>query len=193
MSEPEHLDHLRRKMDSLDVAALEAGSPVEWAMEGHRVAAEHVYRLPPGGRLGERYLRASLPLVDRTLISAGVRLARILNEALADYPAKSAGRDVPPPGTYSDLEARAHVGELATVVGTVVTVRRSRAGNIFLNFGGDYPHQSFSGLVLHPREAWQQSLDTLAGRRVGVTGLIRLYRGQVEIVIERQEQVFAAP
>jgi hypothetical protein len=82
---------------------------------------------------------------------------------------------------------------VATVVGTVVTVRRSRAGNIFLNFGGDYPHQTFSGVVLHPREDWQRSLDTLAGRRVGVRGLIRLYRGQVEIVIKREDQLSVVP
>jgi hypothetical protein len=193
LSESRYLEHLRRRMDSLDLAALQEGTLGDWAMEGHRVAAEHVYRLPSGGRLGERYLRESLPLVDRALISAGVRLAAILNDALASYPTRSTGLDVPTAESYSDSEARAHVGEVATVVGTVVTVRRSRAGNIFLNFGGDYPHQTFSGVVLHPREDWQRSLDTLAGRRVGVRGLIRLYRGQVEIVIKREDQLSVVP
>jgi hypothetical protein len=69
-------------MDSLDLAALERGTVVDWAMEGHRLAAEHAYRLPANGRLGEGYLGANRPLVDRALIEAGVRLAKVLNEAL---------------------------------------------------------------------------------------------------------------
>jgi hypothetical protein len=193
LSDDQYFTRLRRKMDSLDLAALERGTVVDWAMEGHKVAAQHAYLLPRNGRLGEAYEEANLPLVDLALIEAGVRLARVLNEALVAYhPSRAAGPTLPP-GTYSDREAAAHVGETATVVGVVVSVHRSKAGNVFLNFGADYPNQVFSGAVLNPRDPKLEHLEGLAGKRVAVTGLIQLYKGRPEIVIQQVEQIQVQP
>jgi RecJ-like exonuclease len=97
------------------------------------------------------------------------------------------------PGVFSDLQAAAHVGEVATIVGTVVTVVRSRAGNIYLNFGADYPHQTFSAAVLNPGGAGFDELERLAGRRVRVTGMIKRHQGRVEIVILKPEQLTIMP
>jgi len=83
--EDQYFERLESEMDSLDLTALERGTVVDWAMEGHRLAAEHAYQLPANGRLGEGYLEANRPLVDRALIEAGVRLAKVLNEVLATY------------------------------------------------------------------------------------------------------------
>jgi len=187
----EYFALLRRRMDSLDVKALEAGTVVNWAMEGHRIAAEHAYRLPRDGRIGRAYVRANRPIIDRALIAGGVRLAKVLNEALANYrPASSPGGSLPP-GVYADRVAAAHVGETATVVGTVATVFRSAKGNVFVNFGADYPHQTFTAVALQPVGRWADGLDSLVGRRVGVRGTIVNYRGRVEIVLERADQIVA--
>jgi hypothetical protein len=80
-----YLAELHREMDTLDLASLERGTVVDWAMEGHRVAVERAYRVPRGGRLGRAYLDASRPEVNHALIAAGVRLAWVLNQALAGY------------------------------------------------------------------------------------------------------------
>ena len=93
------------------------------------------------------------------------------------------------PGVYSDREAAAHVGETVTVVGTVISVHRTKGGHIFINFGSDYPHQTFSGAVLAPRGSWSRGLDSLVGRPVGIRGEIKRYKGQPEIVVERAEQL----
>ncbi len=78
--------YLRARMDSLDVTALERGTVVDWAMEGHRIAVEDAYgRIPPNGHIGRGYLEANRPVIDRQLIAAGVRLAKVLNEALVAY------------------------------------------------------------------------------------------------------------
>jgi nuclease S1 len=78
--------YLRARMDSLDVTSLERGTVVEWAMEGHRIAVEDAYgRIPANGHLGRGYLEANRPVIDKQLIAAGVRLAKVLNEALAAY------------------------------------------------------------------------------------------------------------
>jgi len=78
--------YLRGRMDSLDLAALERGTVVDWTMEGHRIAAQDAYgKIPRGGIIGRDYVRANRPVIDRQLIAAGVRLAKILNDALATY------------------------------------------------------------------------------------------------------------
>ena len=191
LSEEQYYARLRGRMDSLDLTALERGTAVDWAMEGHDVAARRAYRLPHGATIDRGYVEASLPSVDRALIAAGVRLARVLNQALGGY--APTPRALTPTGVYSDLEAAAHVGETVTVVGTVATVHRSRAGTLYLNFGADYPHQTFSGAVLHPGGAWTEGLDSLAGKRVGLRGRISVYKGQVQMLIEQGDQIVAPP
>ena len=44
-------------------------------------------------------------------------------------------------------EAKEHVGENASVRGLVEQVSVSKKGHAFLNFGGRYPNQSFTGFV----------------------------------------------
>ena len=190
-NQEEYFESLRRRMDSLDLRAIEAGTVVDWAMEGHRIAVEHAYRLPPDGRIGWAYVRANRPIIDRALIAGGVRLAKVLNEALANYRPGSRLSASLPPGTYSDRAAAAHVGDTATVVGTVAAIFRSAKGNVYLNFGADYPHQTFTAVALKPSGVWTDGLDSLVGRRVGVRGRIVTYRGRVEIVLERADQIVA--
>ena len=55
---------------------------LDWAMESHNIAKEHVYVIPEDRKLGEGYYQANLPVVDQQLAKAGVRLAKLLNEAL---------------------------------------------------------------------------------------------------------------
>lgn len=50
---------------------------VDWAMEGHRIAAEHAYRLPRGGRVDERYLEANRPIIDHAIIAAVVLVEEV--------------------------------------------------------------------------------------------------------------------
>ena len=187
-NQAEYLGSLRRRMDSLDLRALEAGTVVDWAMEGHRIAVEAAYRLPRDGRIGRAYVRANRAIIDRALIAGGVRLAKVLNEALANYRTGAGPSVSSRPGAYADREAAAHVGETATVVGTVATIFRSPKRNVYLNFGADYPHQTFTAVALQPA-GWTDGLDSLVGRRVGVRGTFVSYRGRVEIVLEGADQI----
>ena len=186
--EEQYLAHLTPHLASLAPGEFERGTVVDWAMEGHQTAVESAYRLSPRRQLAESYEEANLPLVDLAIIRAGIRLAKVLNDALAGYVPGPAAASLGA-GIYSDREAAAHAGEEAMVVGVVVTVHRSDAGNIYLNFGAAYPHQTFSGAVLKPTDPALRDLDGLAGKRVGIRGLIKLYKGQAEIVIERMEQI----
>ncbi len=192
LDEDQYLAHLKEIMRTLDLGALERGTVVEWAMEGHRVAATDAYDYPRNGRLADAYENGNLPLVDLAIIKAGVRLATVLNDALANYHPSVAVPSLGP-GVYTDREAAAHQGETAMVVGTVLTVHRTASGNFYLNFGADYPHQTFSGAVLNPGSPALRNLDWLAGKRVGIKGEIKIYKGQAEIVIQSMEQIVMEP
>ncbi len=89
-----------------------------------------------------------------------------------------------------DTEAAQHVGQQATVEGTVVKVFTSKNGNTFLNFGAAYPNQTFTGWI--PKDsplAADAGISALEGKKVRITGIISLYRGKPEIKIMSQSQI----
>jgi len=57
----------------------------------------------------------------------------------------------------------------------------------------DGPHQTFSGAVLDPQDPALRHLDGLTGKRVGVKGVIRMYKGQAEILITSMGQIVIEP
>jgi DNA/RNA endonuclease YhcR with UshA esterase domain len=93
-----------------------------------------------------------------------------------------------------DTEAAQHVGQKATVEGVVTAVTNSGKGNTFINFGGRYPNQTFTGWI--PKDsplAGDSSLSALEGKKVRITGIIDLYKGKPEIKIMSKDQVAKWP
>jgi DNA/RNA endonuclease YhcR with UshA esterase domain len=91
------------------------------------------------------------------------------------------------PGT----EAAEHVGRGRAVEGTVAAVFTSNKGNTFINFGGKYPHQTFTGYI-HADSALAgggSSLASLEGKRIKITGTIDLCKGKPEIKITSKDQL----
>jgi hypothetical protein len=73
----------------------------------------------------------------------------------------------------------------------VVAVFTSNKGNTFINFGGKYPHQTFTGYI-PPGSALaggSSSLADLEGKRIKITGTIALYKGKPEIKITSKDQL----
>jgi DNA/RNA endonuclease YhcR with UshA esterase domain len=90
----------------------------------------------------------------------------------------------------SDSEAAQHVGQAVSVEGTITKVFKSRNGNTFLNFGGDYPNVTF--VVWIPQdapEAADPNLANLEGKKVKIVGTIQLYQGKPEIKVSTKEQI----
>jgi hypothetical protein len=86
LTQESYFRYLRKRTASIDTKAMERGTVADWAMEGHRIAVQDVYgKLPTDGRIGRDYMEASKPIIDRQLIAGGVRLAMVLNQALANY------------------------------------------------------------------------------------------------------------
>lgn len=60
-----------------------AGTPVDWALQTHAVAAAIWPLTPADLRITDDYYQKVLPLLDQQLGLGGIRLARFLNEAYA--------------------------------------------------------------------------------------------------------------
>lgn len=84
-------------------------------------------------------------------------------------------------------DAVRHVGESATVCGTVASAKfaaSSRSQPTFLDMGKPYPNSAFTVVIFGDnRPKFGTPETTLRGKRVCVTGQIRDYRGKPEIIL----------
>lgn len=55
-----------------------------WANESHRLCYAYAYDIPKSGELAEDYFDRCMPVVDRQLAKAGIRLAHMLNKVFVD-------------------------------------------------------------------------------------------------------------
>jgi hypothetical protein len=69
-----------------DLTALARGTPVQWAEEAHKAARDVAFTVAKGADLGDDYVARAVPVLDRQLAVAGLRLARVLNEAFGAGP-----------------------------------------------------------------------------------------------------------
>ena len=78
----------------------------------------------------------------------------------------------------------------AEVRGRVVSVTTSPLGTTFINFGGEYPNQTFAGYIAAgSRIAADQRLTMIQGKTISITGTIRLRDGKPEIEIVSADQI----
>jgi hypothetical protein len=72
----------------------------------------------------------------------------------------------------------------------VSAVSRSSKGNTFINFGGVYPRQTFTGWIPAGIPfANGSSLLSPQGKKIKISGKIELYRGKPEIKILSRNQI----
>jgi DNA/RNA endonuclease YhcR with UshA esterase domain len=94
--------------------------------------------------------------------------------------------------SISANDAASHVGQSATVEGTVSEVHRARSGKAtFLDIGGRYPNNAFTAVVFERSMSVVGDLSGFDGRTVDVTGTIQLYQGKPEIIVTSRDQIKA--
>lgn len=94
------------------------------------------------------------------------------------------------PIVVSDTQAAQHIGQNVAVEGVVTAVSTSRKGNTFINFGGVYPNQVFTGWIPDGTPlASDPSIRSLQGKKIKITGLIEIYRGKPEIKVLSRSQI----
>jgi len=96
--------------------------------------------------------------------------------------------NVPP--VVKDSEAIRYVGKEVEVRGRVVSVTTSPLGTAFINFGGEYPNQTFAGFIaVGSATATDQRLTKIQGKTISITGTIELRDGKPEIDIDSADQI----
>jgi|SRR6516162_3734031 DNA/RNA endonuclease YhcR with UshA esterase domain len=94
------------------------------------------------------------------------------------------------PIVIKESEAIQYVGKEAEVRGRVVSVTTSPLGTTFINFGGEYPNQTFAGYIAAGSTiAADQRLTMIQGKTISITGTIRLRDGKPEIEIVSADQI----
>ena len=94
------------------------------------------------------------------------------------------------PPVIKDPEAIQYVGKEVEVRGRVVSVTTSPLGTAFINFGQDYPNQTFAGFIAAGSPiATDQRLSMIQGKTISITGTVQLRDGKPEIEIVSANQI----
>ncbi|MDD2657362.1 MAG: phospholipase D-like domain-containing protein [Candidatus Pacebacteria bacterium] len=92
-------------------------------------------------------------------------------------------------GIIDYTDAPKHIGETASVRGTLVEAYTSASGTVFLDFCKSYKTCPFSGVIFADDAKAFGDLSRLAGQTVTLTGKISSYQGKAEIVLSDQSQL----
>jgi hypothetical protein len=88
-----------------------------------------------------------------------------------------------------DSEAIRNVGRYVEVCGLVVSVTASPLGTTFINFGREYPNQTFGGFIPADSGITADQITKLQGKIIGIVGTIELHKGKPEIKIMSMYQI----
>jgi len=100
-----------------------------------------------------------------------------------------AARAEAPVKTISPEEAVNHYGKLVTVKSIISADTTSGRGNRFLNMGGAYPNQAFTGWIPSKNASAFSGVPNVTGRTCAITGEVQSYKGKPEIVVNSPSQV----
>ncbi len=115
----------------------------------------------------------------------------ILKKLLDAYKGNAAAGAAAPVsiGTIDYTEALAHVGEYASVRGTLVKAHTSKTGTVFLDFCTNYKTCPFSGVIFADDAKAFGNLSRYNGTTVILTGKISSYQGKAEIILSDPNQL----
>ena len=97
------------------------------------------------------------------------------------------------PNVVNWAEAGKYVGKTKTVEGTIVRTYRSPSNTVFLNFHDPYQGYFYGVIFASDLKNFPfEPEDFYRGKDVRITGLIKLYQGSPEIIVEDLSQIEVA-
>jgi hypothetical protein len=100
-----------------------------------------------------------------------------------------AARAEAPVKTISPEEAVNHYGKLVTVKGIISADTTSGRGNRFLNMGGAYPNQAFTGWIPSKSAGAFSVVPNVTGKACAIADEVQPYKGKPEVVLNSPSQV----
>lgn len=92
LSERQYVNRVESLIQSQQLQQKAGGTPVDWANESHLIARSVMEQRPEA--IDEAYYKANIRVVDERLGLAGIRLARLLNDALGNIPTSQMKKDL---------------------------------------------------------------------------------------------------
>ena len=125
---------------------------------------------------------------DPTLRQAYENILKRLLDAYAGNAAAEAAAPVSI-GTIDYTDAPAHVGDFASVRGTLVNTYASKTGTVFLDFCENYKTCPFSSVIFADDAKKFGDLGRYVQQAVTLTGKISSYQGKAEIILSDPSQI----
>lgn len=79
LTDDEFADALDSELTQAQIDAMQNGTIIEWALQSHKLARQHSYKIPTSRELDQTYYDANSAVVDQQLLRGGLRLAHVLN------------------------------------------------------------------------------------------------------------------
>lgn len=92
-------------------------------------------------------------------------------------------------GTIDYIDAPSHIGDLASVRGTLIDAHTSKTGTVFLDFCKSYKTCPFSGVIFADDAKKFGDMGSYAGKTITLTGKISSYQGKAEIILSTLSQL----
>jgi DNA/RNA endonuclease YhcR with UshA esterase domain len=92
--------------------------------------------------------------------------------------------------TIQPADAAKYVGKSVTVEGIVSEVHHTTSGKAtFVDIGGRYPNNVFTGVLFSDDAPKFLDIDSLTGKTIDLTGIVKLYQGRPEIILNDPGQL----
>jgi DNA/RNA endonuclease YhcR with UshA esterase domain len=85
--------------------------------------------------------------------------------------------------------AKYHIGKKITVCGKVVGAFTTKTGVTMLNFDKAYPMCEFTAVIFKGDSMNFEKGDFYKGKRICVTGMVKKFNGNAEIVLKKANQI----
>ena len=92
-------------------------------------------------------------------------------------------------GTIDYTAASSHIGDYASVRGTLIDAYTSSSGTVFLDFCKSYKNCSFSGVIFADDVKKFGDLSRYNGTTITLTGKISSYQNKAEIILSNPSQL----
>lgn len=191
---------MSKHLTNAEIAEAQIPNLTDW-LNDSRSKLPSVYNFQ-NDRITPEYATQNIPVIEHQLLFGGIRLSGMLNSIFLDRTHtefvkpqnKTAEKPVLPEpktntGTVAADSAKFHIGEQTTVCGKVMGVYTGKSGVVKLNFGADYPNNTFTAVIFENDVKKFKPAAEFKGQTICVNGNIELYNGKPEIVLHDPLQV----